>query len=249
MLRAIIVDDEENGRETLLYSLKEVCPDVEVISMADSVETGLQAIKDHGPELLFLDIEMPSGSGFDLLQQIPNIDFDIIFTTAYDQYAIKAFKFSATDYLLKPVNMDELKSAVDMVKNNKVTKETFKQYEILKENLEEKDNSFHRLALPTSDGLDFIELKNIIRCAADGNYTLFYLTNGKKIIVGKTLKEYDELLSDHNFFRTHKSHLINLEFMTKYVKGIGGYVIMSDGSEVEVAKRRKESFMERLSHV
>jgi len=248
-LRAIVIDDEEDGRETLVYSLKEVCPHVRVVSEADSAQSGSNAIREHKPDLIFLDIEMPSGSGFDMLQNFGDIDFDIIFTTAYDQYAIKAFKFSAVDYLLKPINLQDLKTAVEMVEQKRVAMEGNKRYEILKDNLEDRENAFHRLALPTSDGLEFVELKNLIRCEASGNYTMFYLGSGKKIIVGKTLKDYEELLAEHNFFRTHKSHLINLDYMNKYVKGVGGYVIMTDGTEVEVAKRRKEAFLDRLSHV
>ena len=249
MLRSIIIDDEENGRETLLYSLKEVCPDVEVVGQADSAMTGMTLIKRHNPDLVFLDIEMPAGSGFDLLENIDNINFEIIFTTAYDQYAIKAFKFSAVDYLLKPIDLTDLKEAVRMVEEKKAIIDTTKRYELLKDNLDNKESAFHRLALPTSDGLDFFEVKDIIRCEANGNYTMFYLNDGGKILVGKTLKEYAELLEEHNFFRTHKTHLINLDYVKKYVKGIGGYVILHDGTNVEVAKRRKEAFLERLAHV
>ncbi len=249
MIKAIIIDDEENGRETLLFSLKEVCPEVEVVAQADSAISGLKAIEQHKPDLVFLDIEMPYGTGFDLLQNISKIDFEIIFTTAYDQYAIKAFKFSAIDYLLKPINLMELKSAVEKVQKRQAARESELKYELLKDNMEEKESSFHRIALPTNDGLEFMEIKDIIRLEASGNYTMFYMAGGKKIIVGKTLKEYEELLEEHNFFRTHKSHLINLQYLKKYIKGTGGIVVMSDDSEIEVAKRRKEAFLDKLAKI
>lgn len=246
-VKAIIIDDELNGRETLFYSLKEVCPNVEVIAQAGSVDEGISVVESNSFDILFLDIEMPNGTGFDLLQKVNQSNFDVIFTTAYDQYAVKAFKYSAIDYLLKPINLTELKEAVDKIEVSDEPKDK-RKLDLLKENLTENNKSFSRLALPASDGLEFIEINDIIRCEADGNYTNFFLAGGKRMIVGKTLKEYEELLSDQGFFRVHKSHLINLSYMSKYVKGTGGYVIMNDGKEVEVAKRRKEAFMARLSN-
>jgi two-component system LytT family response regulator len=243
MLRAVIIDDEKRGRETLLNLLNEYCKNLEVVEMANSAKTGAEIIAAQQPDVVFLDIQMPKGTGFDMLESIAELNFEVIFTTAYDKYAIKAIKFAAMDYLLKPVEIDELKAAVDRVKEKVKSKVTGQNFSVLLNNLKGQHN---KIALPTSEGISFIPTDNIIRCEASGNYTCFYLEDGGKILVSKTLKEYDELLSETNFYRVHNSHLVNLNHVDKFVKVGGDSVMMSDGSRIEVSRRRKEGFLNRL---
>lgn len=249
MLRAIIIDDEKKARNNLLNMLNEYCSDVEVLGDEGTISGGIRAIEKIDPDLVFLDVEMQNETGFDLLEKIDDPNFELIFITAHHEYAIKAFKFSAIDYLLKPINIDELVSAVDKVKEKKTTSVSKEKYDVLMENIKDSHASFERIALPTSEGLTFVELNELIRCESTANYTFFFLTSGKKILVSKTIKFYDELLSDHKFYRVHQSHLINLMHIKKYVKGEGGYIIMSDDSMVIVSRRRKESFLSILSTI
>jgi two-component system LytT family response regulator len=239
MIKAIIVDDEAKSRTTLSALLTRHCANVTVVQMADSVETALTAIEKNRPDVVFLDIEMPFASGFTLLEQIKNPDFEVIFCTAYDAYAIKAIKFSALDYLLKPVDVDELIAAVNKIEEKKKkAKNEFPDFELLLSNLKQKANS-GRIAVPSFDGLQMINVADIIKCTASESYTQIFLQNGNKIMVSRILKEYDDLLSEMNFFRVHNSCLINLAHVVKYIKGDGGYVIMTDGESVEVSRRKK----------
>lgn len=248
MIRAILVDDEEKSRNTLKALLEKNCPDVEICDLAESVDEALVSIKKHQPDLIFLDIEMPHGSGFTLLEKLINPDFDVIFTTAYNDYAIKAIKFSALDYLLKPIDVDDLIKAVNKVKNKPGNQKSIPDFELLLSNLKLKSGSA-KIAVPTFDGLQMIDAKNIIKCIADESYTHIFLVDGSKIVVSRILKEYEELLSDLNFFRVHNSCLINLAHVTKYIKGDGGYVIMSDTKTVEVSRRKKAELLIRLALV
>lgn len=249
MIKAIIVEDEVKGRHTLYNLLLKHCPFVEIATMVESVEEAVLAITNHKPDLIFLDIEMPGGSGFTLLEKIKNPDFEVIFTTAFDDYAIKAIKFSALDYLLKPIDVDDLVSAVNKVKAKKEkVKEPQIDFEMLLSNLKLKSGSA-KIAVPTFDGLQMIDAKNIIKCIADESYTHIKLVDGSKIMVSRILKEYEELLSDLNFFRVHNSCLINLSHVSKYVKGEGGYVLMSDGETVEVSRRKKAELLAKLTVV
>lgn len=249
MIKAIIVDDELGARESLSKMLEKNCKQIEVVAKVDSMLSAFEAITNKEPDLVFLDIEMPNGNAFDLLEKFKNINFNIIFTTAYDHYAIKAIKFSAIDYILKPIDPEELVNAVKRFEAQRGQKATLdKQYKTLLSNVR-PENKLKKVGIPDGDGLVFINLSDIIRCDSDGNYTFFILTSGKKIIASRTLGEYEQMFADDNFFRIHRSHLINLEHVKKYIKGEGGYVVMTDNSQVEVSRRNKTDFLEKLSHL
>lgn len=243
MIRAIIIDDEQESRNTIFNILKNYCSHVTVVAQAANVREGLSVISDLQPNVVFLDIQMPDGSGFDLLASLPEINFQVIFVTAFDQYALKAIRFSALDYILKPVDPQILIEAVNKIQVPAINLETVThQISTLLRN----NNGFERITLPTLEGLKFINIKDIIRCEADNNYTHFFLNSGKKILVTKTLKEYDESLSGLDFIRVHQSHLVNVKFVDRYIKGEGGVIVMADGSEVEVSRRRKEGFLNKM---
>lgn len=246
--KAIIVDDELGARESLAKMLEKNCKNIQVVAKADNMMNAFIEITNHQPDLVFLDIEMPNGNAFDLLERFKEINFNIIFVTAYDHYAIKAIKFSAIDYILKPVDPEELVKAVSRFESQMETKNSLdKKFKTLLANVK-PENKLKKVGIPDGDGLVFINLADIIRCDSDGNYTYFLLTNGKRIIASRTLGEYEQMFADDNFFRVHRSHLINLEHVKKYIKGEGGYVIMSDNSQVEVSRRNKIEFLEKLSH-
>lgn len=246
-IKAIIVDDELGARESLSKMIEKNCKQLEVVAKADSMLTAYEVINTLKPDLVFLDIEMPNGNAFDLLEKFKEIDFNIIFTTAYDHYAIKAIKFSAVDYILKPIDPEELVLAVKRLENKIGQKSSLNsQFKTLLSNVK-PGNKLKKVGIPDGDGLIFINLADIIRCDSDGNYTFFILTSGKKIIASRTLGEYEQMFADDNFFRVHRSHLINLEHVKKYIKGEGGYVVLSDNSQVEVSRRNKNDFLERLS--
>lgn len=245
-LRAIIVDDERGGREALAALLANHCPSVEVIGMADSAATGAEAIRGLRPDLVFLDIEMPYGNGFDLLEMARGIDFGVIFTTAYDHYAIKAIRLCALDYLLKPIDADELQAAVARAEKELTVKPSG-VLEALIQNMAGRDPGASRIALPTAEELLFVQVKDIVRCEAAGNYTIFHFISGEAPIVSRTLKEYEAVLGEMGFFRIHHSHLVNLHHVRRYVKGEGGQLVMCDGSEIAVSRRRKEELLSRLS--
>lgn len=248
MIHTMIIDDEPRGRELLKMMLANSCPSVKVVGEAGNIHEGLEMIKKHEPDLVLLDIEMPGGTGFDLLAKFDDITFNIIFITAFDKYAIKAIKFAAMDYLLKPVEEEDLAKAITRVEEN-VNRKANKAAvtNLLQNNKRSADNQ--KIGLTTSDGLDFVEIKTILRCEADGKYTYVYLLDGKKLLVSKNLKEFEDLLSDFNFFRVHHSHLVNLDYIKKYQSGRGGYVVMSDGSTITVSQRKKEEFMNSLRKV
>jgi two-component system LytT family response regulator len=249
MIKAIIVDDELGARESLSKMLEKNCKQIEVVAKVDSMLAAFEAITNKEPDLVFLDIEMPNGNAFDLLEKFKTINFNIIFTTAYDHYAIKAIKFSAVDYILKPIDPEELILAVKRFEEKTGKSATLdKQFKTLLSNVR-PENKLKKVGIPDGDGLIFINLSDIIRCDSDGNYTFFILTSGKKIIASRTLGEYEQMFAEDNFFRIHRSHLINLEHVKKYIKGEGGYVVMSDNSQVEVSRRNKTDFLEKLSHL
>jgi two-component system, LytTR family, response regulator len=244
MIRAVIIDDEEEGRNTVNNILTQYCDSIHVVGQADGVSKGKELILSKQPDIVFLDIQMADGTGFDLLEQLPKVDFRVIFVTAYDQYALKAIKYSALDYILKPIDPQQL---IDAVNKFKVLESNF---HIMAEQIKTLfgfKSGFEKIALPTSEGLRFVKVDNIIRCESDNNYTSFFLRTGERILVTKTLKEFEETLSDSNFVRVHQSHLINLNYVERYIKGEGGSVIMSDGSEVEVSRRRKEAFLDKMA--
>nr|NQU89748.1 response regulator transcription factor [Bacteroidota bacterium] len=241
-MKAIIIDDEENSRNTLRNFLNKYCDEVHILDEADGVESGLKAIKKHEPDVVFLDVEMKDGTGFDLLSLLKPVSFGVIFITAFDQYAVRAFNFSAVDYLLKPLDPARLAEAVNKLKIDRGIGILQKKLEVLLEN----KTTPVKLAIPAVDGLAMLRVSSVMRCESEGNYTRFYLTSGETHLATKTLKEYDELLSGLNFFRIHKSHLINLEYVLRYVKGEGGTIIMEDRTQLEVARRRKEGLLQVL---
>ncbi|MEZ4810798.1 MAG: LytTR family DNA-binding domain-containing protein [Allomuricauda sp.] len=248
-LGAIIVDDEERHHETLGKMLANFCPEIELLGDAYNVAEAVNLINTKNPQLIFLDIEMPGGNGFTLFDNFDEPPFEVIFTTAHDLYAINAIKYAALDYLMKPVNIRELQEAVaraSKVISRKEDTSSNQKINVLKSNLKLEDKRFTKIALPSSDGIDFIEAETIIRAEAERSYSNFYLENGKKILVSKPLKEYEALLEQCNFFRVHKSHMINLTHIEKYIKGKGGYVIMKDGSHVDVSVRKKDDLLNRL---
>ncbi len=250
-IRSIIIDDEEGARESLGNIIKNYFPEVEVLAKGDSVKDGLELILSHQPDLVFLDIEMPGGNAFNLLTSPRfgnKISFEVIFITAFDHYAIQAIKFSALDYLLKPIDVDDLRLAIQRYQSKRNEKQEFSQkIEVLLHNLKfNKSDETRKIAVADMQGLTFINLIEIIRCESDGNYTLINIEGGKKILSSKPLSEYDEMFSGENFFRIHRSHLINLKHIKKYFRGEGGYVLMSDNSQIEVSRRKKNEFMEKV---
>jgi len=257
MIRTIIIDDEAKSRKLLQNLLNSYCENVEVVGEADSVQTGLAIIKQQSPDLIFLDIILQNEDGFDLLKQIDTIDFEIIFTTAHNEYAIKAIRVSALDYLLKPLNIDELIQAVEKVKEKMDSESADKINEPLVnfiENQKSLNKSVHKIGLPTLTGLDFIQMEDIIFCRAEGNYTHITLKN-KDIVVTRTLKEFEELLSEYNFLRIHRSYLINLDHILKYnrthqlpdVEGDGGSVTLSNNLEVPVSREKRKILLDLFS--
>ena len=245
MIKAIIVDDEPYCCEALATLLERYCPEVKVADICYSGEAAIAAIKEQKPQLLFLDIEMPQMNGFELLEKLPEINFELIFTTSYDQYAIRAIRFSALDYLLKPVDREELQKAVQKT-INRLSSPLPQQLEILLQKINHSSVAVQKIALPTMEGLQMVALDSIISCASDSNYTVFFLKNRQKIIVSRTLKDVEEMLNEHSFFRVHHSYIVNLNEINKYIKGEGGYLIMSDGSNVDVSRSKKEFLLKRL---
>jgi two-component system LytT family response regulator len=245
MVRSIIVDDELKSRESLKILLEDFCENVEVLALCQNVAESMIAIEAHKPDVVFLDIQMQRETGFDLLTKLKAVNFEVVFTTAYSEYAIKAFKFSAIDYLLKPIDIEELKKALYKVEK-RLNGNISERLEQLIQNLKPGASQDYKLALPTSDGLIFIKINDIIYCEASSNYTQIFSLDGKKHLVSRTLKEYEDLLLEHNFFRIHNSHLVNLGYIKKYVRGEGGYVIMTNDVSLDVSKRKKEAFLTRL---
>ena len=248
LLKTLIVEDEARGRKALKAMISEI-NEVTLIGESPDVEDAIIKIQIHNPDLILLDIEMPYKNGFDLLAALPNRSFDVIFTTAYDSYALKAIKCSAIDYLLKPIDPEELKLAIykTIEKRRKTQYQSHLQMNNLLDNLKAINKQNFKLSLPNANGSVFVPINEIIRCESDANYTRFFLENETKaILVSKTLKDYDELLTDFGFCRVHHSHLINLKFIKKYIRGEGGIVVMVDGTEVEVSRRKREVFQKAL---
>ena len=243
MVKAILIDDEVHCLNSLSILLNDYCPNVRVMERCMSAKQALMAIGKHNPSLVFLDIEMPVMNGFELLEQFTEIQFAIIFTTSYDQYAIKAIRFSALDYLLKPVDPKELIAAVQKVQHQKYMPVP-EQFQMLMNRMKYKDEGINKIAIPTSEGFELIPVERLIRCEANDNYTHLYLKNNIKIVACCSLKEIEEHLQDFPaFLRVHHSYLVNLNEVNKYVRGEGGYLIMSDGSTVNVSRGRKEALL------
>ena len=244
ILKTIIVDDEPYCCETIT-TLLENNQDVEIVAVCHNAADALDAIHKYSPDMVFLDVEMPRMNGFEMLEQLPSVEFEIIFTTSYDQYALKAIRFSAIDYLLKPVDSDELQKALKKVMH-RAQKPIAEQLEILLQKIHQPTTPISKIAIPTMEGLQMIQVDSIISCESDSNYSILRLKNQKKLIVSRTLKEVEELLDEHSFIRVHRCHLANLNEVEKYVKGEGGYLVMSDGSVIDVSKSRKEMLVSKL---
>ncbi|RKR06491.1 LytTR family two component transcriptional regulator [Maribacter vaceletii] len=250
MLKAIIVDDEQHCVDRITKLLKKYNSLIQLDYTVNTVSKAKQYLEKEEPDIVFLDVQIYEETGFDLLRQLSKINFEIIFTTAYESYAVEAFKFSALDYLLKPIDEEDFDRAIEKIKNKTSLTELSKKMETLFHNLKEVNTSnTKKIALPTLEGLTLVYIHDIIRCQSDTSYVHLYLKRNKKITVAKTLKYFEGLLEAHGFFRTHHSHLINLSMVEKYVKGKGGYVLMQDGSSVEIAVRRKEQFLKQLSGI
>lgn len=241
-IRAIVVDDENHCIQTLRYDLARLCPQVEVIAESTFGEDAVQKINTLKPDLVFLDIEMPGMSGFELLRRLMPISFEVIFVTAYDQYAIQAFRYATLDYLLKPVVGEQLKEAIARVMAHRHVPDQSFQFDTLLHNLRDGLRS-PRIALPSGRGMDFVNTEDILYCMAESNYTHVRVRDGKKYTCSKTLKDIEHLLEGLTFFRIHQSYLINMQHVQRYLRDDGGYVVMSDGFRIPIAKRRKEEFM------
>jgi len=246
-ITALIVDDEKNGRENLTGLLQVHYPQIQVVAEAASVEQAVAAIREFRPQLVFLDIEMPGGNGFQLLEHFKEFPFEVIFVTAYDNYAIKAIRFSASDYILKPINLNELIAAVNRVSQRIRQQQENERIHHLYQNTINPSNP--KIGLPSGDRVEFIEVKSIIRCLGESNYTTISFTNRKPLLIAKTLIEFEELLHDYQFIRVHKAHLVNMQHVTSFTKNDGGVLYLSNGDSVAISRRRKEFTLTQLKSV
>ena len=248
-LRIIIVDDEHHSRESLKNLLQSYCMEIVIVGMADSIETGTDIIRTQRPDVVFLDIELQHGTGFDLLNNIGNLNFEVVFTTAFEHYALKAVKISAIDYLLKPIDVDELIEAVSKIHRKRFQEIQNRKLYSLLSNFNMQGKQDHTITLATAESLEFIKVSDIIYCQAKGAYTEFHLKNNTHLLVSKNLKEYEDMLADYSFYRTHNSYLINIAEVKRYIKSDGGYLIMSNGDTVNISLRKKESLMQRIGNI
>ena len=243
MIRTVVIEDEEHSRKMLMGMLQENCRTINVVASADSVRSGLTTISEQRPELVFLDIELQSETSFEILEKLPEINFELVFTTAFDHYALKAIKFCAIDYLLKPIDLNELRIAVAKAEKRLNREYLNKNLEVLVNNLKSGSQNNHKIALSTLEGLLFVNVSDIIYCESSGPYTKFILKQADRIVTSRHLKEYENMLGGYDFFRIHKSYLVNLREIQKYVRGEGGQLIMSNGDALAVSKQRKEDFL------
>jgi two-component system LytT family response regulator len=242
MIKAIIVEDEMASRAILKELIQEYCPDVEIIGEATAVQEAVNLISTDPPDLVFLDVDLPGESGFALVEHLPSIDFGIIFTTAYDEYALRAFRLSAIDYLLKPIDVDELMAAVEKAKKMLRVNRT-EHLEWLRNNYRREDP---RISIPTTNGYVFVKIDEILRCEAEGKYTSFFLANGKKLVTSRNIGEYESYLSEFQFFRIHRSTIVNLSHVRRYIRGKMPLLVLEDGTELPVAKSRKDELLDQL---
>ncbi|HLA56721.1 MAG TPA: LytTR family DNA-binding domain-containing protein [Flavobacterium sp.] len=250
MITALLIDDDKHLRTGLKALLDRYTNDISIIGEAESVKTGIAAIEKFKPQVIFLDIHLSDGTGFDILERLAKtngkINAHIVFITAHEQYAVKAFKFSALDFILKPVDPEELQHTIAKIKEVVGKTNSFEHIDLLLENIRKKVDNFKRIALSTSDGIHLFDVSDIIRCEAKINYTQFFIKNHKPVLISRTLKEYEELLTEHGFERVHQSHLINLSYLKSYIKNDGGYVIMADNTSIPIAQSKKEKLQELI---
>jgi two-component system, LytTR family, response regulator len=246
-LSAIIVEDEELSRETLRNYLSKYCANVTVVAEAANIIEGKAAIERLKPDVVFLDVEMPYGNAFDLLEQLDDITFETIFVTAFSNYAIQALNLSASYYLLKPLDIDELVRAVEKISQSSLRHKELNHTKILIDNIKIENKQLQKVVLPIIDGFEVVQVNQIIRCEALDNFTTLYLTNGRKLVICRTLKHFESTLADYDFIRVHKSHLINFQYIKQYKKGKGGQAIMSDGASVDISPNRKQEFLAKFS--
>lgn len=249
MIKAVIIDDEKHCIDNLQWQLQQYCPEVEIVAICDAGEKGLQQIQREQPQLVFLDVEMPGMSGFEMLEALKEINFDIIFTTAFDQYAIRAIKFGALDYLVKPIDKDELIDAVNKHLKHE-QRDSLKQLTALLSHIKKSnDLSFQKIALPTMHSYELVPLNNIIVCESNNNYTDVRLNNGQHFLISKTLKQIEDLLNMPPFFRVHNSFLVNLQYAIRYVKGEGGYLVLNNDTTVPVSRSKKEELLKLITNL
>jgi len=248
-MKSIIIDDEISNRENLQQLLQVYAPDVQVCAAAEDVDSALAAIRQHRPQLVFLDIQLHAQSGFDLLKQLAEVNFEVIFVTAYSQYGIQAVKFAALDYLLKPIDIDELKTAVDKARKAIAQKQKNERLNYLLEYLKDDNQTKPRIALPLFGETRYVNINDIIRCEADNTYTRFALKGGEQIIVSKTLKEYADMLAGYGFLRTHQSHLVNTAYIKSWLREDGGSLLLTDGTKIPVSKLNREKVKDALAGV
>jgi two-component system LytT family response regulator len=249
MIRAIIVDDEISNRQNLQHLLQVYAPDVQITATAENVDEALNAIRLQRLELLFLDIQLHNQTGFDLLKQLGDIDFQVIFVTAYGQYGIQAVKFAALDYLLKPIDIDELKTAVEKARKAISEKQKNERLSYLLDYLKDDKKATPRIALPLFNETRYVNIPDIIRCEADNTYTKFILNSGESILVSKTLKEYADMLSGNGFIRPHQSHLVNFTFVKSWLREDGGSLLLTDGTKIPVSKLNREKIKDALKTI
>jgi two-component system LytT family response regulator len=251
MITAVLIDDDINLREGMKGLLSLYAPDISIIGEADSVKSGVKILNNLKPQIVFLDIQMNDGTGFDILEKLSEINgkvtSHVVFVTAYEHYAIKAFRFSALDFLLKPVAPDDLEKVVDKIRTVLEKDNDYSHIDLLLENIRKKADNFKRIALSNSDGMHLLDINDIIRCESDDNYTKFFIKSGKPILISKTLKEYEELLSEYDFVRIHQSHLINLAYVKSYVKKENGFVVMHNDEHLPVSQRKRDLLQDVLS--
>lgn len=250
MINTVIIDDEPDGRNALRLALEKFFPDISIKGIFEAPEDGLAGIAQLKPDLVFLDIQMPQMSGFDLLKQLTPINFEVIFVTAFDQYAIKAIRFGALDYLLKPIDIDDLRLALEHAKDRIEKQYTSSfHYQSVISNSHRTHGKLERIAVPTLEGIEFFNTDDIIFCEADGSYTNLQLKNNHRKLVSRNLKDFENLLEDSDFCRVHHSFLINMRHVQKYIKGDGGYVMMTDNHHVDISRRKKEEFLGLLDRL